>query len=132
GQSDDKNFVPVNSELTEISEAKEERLETHNRVCPAGAHKTVGRGDDTLAPQTNRSIRGWILYDGNCRSCTASARRFDRICRRLGFLFLPLQTNWVMKRLGLEHGAPLEETRVLTSDGRDIGGAAALIFLARQ
>jgi predicted DCC family thiol-disulfide oxidoreductase YuxK len=37
-----------------------------------------------------------------------------------------------MKRLDLEPSAPLEEMRVLTADGRDIGGADAVIFLARQ
>jgi hypothetical protein len=37
-----------------------------------------------------------------------------------------------MKRLNLEPGAPLEEMRVLTSDGREIGGAEAVIFLGRQ
>jgi predicted DCC family thiol-disulfide oxidoreductase YuxK len=120
----------MNSEITEITETKEERSQRHDHVCPAGAHETAER--ETLVPQTNRSFRGWILYDGDCRSCTASARRFDRIFRSRRFLFLPLQTNWVMKRLDLEPGAPLEEMRVLTSDGRDIGGADAVIFLARQ
>src|SRR5947208_10042115 len=67
-----------------------------------------------------------------CRSCTASARRFGRIFRRRGFLFLPLQTNWVMKRFDLEPGAPLDEMKVLTADGRDIGGGDAMIFLARH
>jgi hypothetical protein len=52
--------------------------------------------------------------------------------RRRGFLFLPLQTNWIMDRLDLEPGAPLEEMRVLTADGRNIGGADAVVFLARQ
>src|SRR5947208_14703347 len=83
------------------------------------------------APRAD-SLSGCILYDGDCSSCTASARRFDRIFRCRGFLFLPLQTNWVMKRLGLEPGMPLEEMRVLTNAGRDIGDADAVIFLARQ
>src|SRR6266567_3854149 len=78
------------------------------------------------------SFRGRILYDGDCRSCAGAAKRFERIFRRRGFLFLPLQTDWVMKRLDLEPGAPLEEMRVLTSNGRDIGGADAVIFLGRQ
>src|SRR5438874_13101189 len=122
----------MNSEITEITETTEERSQPPDRVCSAAAHEMAGRGNETLAPQTNHSFRGWILYDGDCRSCTASARRFDRTFRRRGFLFLPLQTNWVMKRLDLEPGAPLEEMRVLTSDGRDIGGADVVIFLARQ
>ena len=122
----------MNSEITEITETKEGRSRRHQHVCPASVHETAGRGYETVAPQTNRSFGGWILYDRACPSCTASARRFDRIFRRRGFLFLPLQTSWVMKRLDLEPGAPVEEMRVLTADGRDIGGADAMIFLARQ
>ncbi len=109
----------MNSEITEITEIKERRSPDR----PGGL--------EAAAPW-EKSFRGWILYDGACPSCTASARRFDRIFRRRGFLFLPLQTNWVMKRFDLEPGAPLDEMRVLTAEGRDIGGADAVIFLAWQ
>ena len=121
----------MNSQITEITETKEERSQTRHRICPAGAHET-GCREVRLAPQTNHSFRGWILYDVDCRSCAASAGGFDQIFRRRGFLFLPLQTNWVMQRLDLEPGTPLKETHVLTSDGRDIGGADAVTFLGRQ
>ncbi len=122
----------MNSDITEITETKEERSPRHDHIYPTVRHETPWRGDETLAPQTNHSFRGWILYDGACRSCTASARRFDRIFRRRGFLFLPLQTNWIMDRLDLDPGTPLEEIRVLTADGRNSGGADAVVFLARQ
>jgi predicted DCC family thiol-disulfide oxidoreductase YuxK len=115
-----------------MTETNEGQWQRHEHVCPAGAHETAWHEDETLALRTNHSFHGWILYDGACRSCAASARRFDRIFRRRGFLFLPLQTNWIMKRLDLEPGAPLEEMRLLTADGRDIGGADAVIFLAHQ
>ena len=118
----------MNSEITEITETKEEQWQRTDELCRA--HETADC--ETLAPRTTCSFRGGILYDGDCRSCTASARRFDRIFRRRGFLFLPLHTDWVIKRLDLEPRAPLEEVRVLTSDGRDIGGTIAVIFLARQ
>src|SRR5437763_811822 len=109
----------MNSELTEKTDIKEWRSSER----PGGLGAAAPRAD---------SFGGWIVYDRDCSSCTASARRFDRIFRRRGFLFLPLQTDWVMKRLDLEPGAPLEEMRVLTSNGRDIGGADAVIFLGRQ
>ena len=109
----------MNSELTEKTDIKE--WQSLDRL-----------GELEVAAPWDDSFRGWILYDGDCRSCTASARRFDRIFRCRGFLFLPLQTNWAMKRIGLEPGMPLEEMRVLTNAGRDIGGADAVIFLARQ
>jgi predicted DCC family thiol-disulfide oxidoreductase YuxK len=122
----------MNSQITERTESKEERWQRHGHVCPAGPRETAWRGAEILAPRTNHSFHGWILFDGACRSCTASARRFDRIFRRRGFLFLPLQTTWVVQRLDLKPGAPLEEMRVLTAGGRDLGGADAVIFLARQ
>jgi predicted DCC family thiol-disulfide oxidoreductase YuxK len=122
----------MNSEITEITETNEGRWQRHEHLCPAGAHETAWREDETLALQTNHSFRGWILYDGACRSCAASARRFHRIFRRRGFLFFPLQTSRVMHRLDLEPCAPLKEMRVLTPDGRDIGGADAVVFLALQ
>src|SRR4029077_2579180 len=120
------------SERTEITETKEERWPRHKHVCPAGAHQTAWREEETLAPQTNHSFRGWILYDGACRSCTASARRFDRIFRRRGFLFLPLQTNWIMDRLDLDPRRPLVAIGLLAAYGPGLGGADAVVFLARQ
>jgi predicted DCC family thiol-disulfide oxidoreductase YuxK len=122
----------MDSQITEITEIREDQSQRHHHASPITVRETAGRGNEILALQTNHSFRGWILYDGDCPSCTASARRFDRIFRRRSFLFLPLQTSWVMKRLDLEPGAPLEEMRVLISDGRDIGGADAVIFLGRQ
>jgi predicted DCC family thiol-disulfide oxidoreductase YuxK len=122
----------MNSEITEITETKEGQWQRHEHVWLAGGYQTVWHKDETFALRTHHSFRGWILYDGACRSCAASARRFDRIFRRRGFLFLPLQTNWIRERLDLEPGAPLEEMRLLTADGRDIGGTDAVIFLARQ
>ncbi len=109
----------MNSELTEKTDIK-------------GSRSSYRAGSmEATAPRAD-SCRDWILYDGDCRSCAGSAKRFERIFRRRGFLFLPLQTDWVMKRLDLEPGAPLEEMRVLTSDARDLGGANAVIFLGRQ
>ena len=110
----------MNSELTENTDVKESR----SPGCPEGL--------GAVPPPQANFFRGWILYDGACRSCAATAKRFDRIFRRRSFFFLPLQTNWVMQRLVLEHGAPLAEMRVLTADDRDIGGTDAVIFLARQ
>jgi predicted DCC family thiol-disulfide oxidoreductase YuxK len=120
----------MNSEMTEITETKEGRFfDRPGRFACALVEPTAWR--KPAAPWAG-SFRGWILYDHDCRSCTASARRFDQIFRRRGFFFLPLQTSWVMNRLGLEPGTPLEEMRVLTAGGHDIGGADAVIFLARQ
>ena len=121
----------MNSELTEKTDIKEHQgiPRRHPRRSRKNLHLSI------LPPKDSESasaFRGWILYDGDCPSCTASARRFDRIFRRRGFVFLPLQTKWVMQQLGLEPGAPLEEMHVLTNGNQDIAGVDAVIFLARQ
>ena len=133
----------MNSELTEKTDIKERppppaasksaENSGRYRINPnAPLHPMRGRVRCPERVNHSDSFRGWILYDGACASCSASARRFDRIFRRRGFFFLPLQTEWVMQRLGLEAGAPLEEMHVLTNEGQDIAGADAVIFLARQ
>src|SRR6188474_3757604 len=119
----------MNSELTEKTDIREARVERPARGLPGNPYPSFPQAQDR---ESEASFRGWILYDGDCPSCTASARRFDRMFRRRGFLFLPLQTEWVMQRFALEPGAPLEEMHVLTNDGQDIAGAKAVIFLARQ
>src|SRR5437867_2283662 len=129
----------MNSELTEKTENKEwQSLDCPGGLASGSVEPTLrpgsptGRkrvGKDAAAPWAG-SFRGWILYDGDCPSCTASARRFDRIFRRRGFLFLPLLTNWVMNRLDLEPGTLLDEMRALLAVGRDLGRVSALLFLA--
>src|SRR5439155_20981869 len=121
GDTKMKNFSSSHSDLTEMTELKEGR----SPDCPGGL--------ETAAPWTNKPIpSGWILYDGQCRHCVAAAQQFERWFARRGFHFLPLQTPWIQERLGLDPGAPLEEMRVLTKDGHDIGGADAVIFLAQR
>jgi predicted DCC family thiol-disulfide oxidoreductase YuxK len=127
----------MNSELTEKTDIREafsgqglagRPQNLHSCLLPAGKGTSWRQKDVENAS----SFRGWILYDYACPSCTASARRFAGIFRGRGFLFLPLQTEWVRQQLGRDPGAPLEEMHVLTSQGQDIAGADAIIFLARQ
>jgi predicted DCC family thiol-disulfide oxidoreductase YuxK len=125
-----KKICSMISELTAITDIKE--LKPARRRLKGRARRTLDPSREPRSARARDSFRGWILYDGECSSCTGSARRFDPIFRRRGFFFLPLQTSWVLKRLGLDHGTPLEEMHVLTADDRDICGADALIFLAGQ
>ena len=71
----------------------------------------------------------WVLYDGNCRLCIGLARRFGPVVRRMGFRLAPLQTPWVVDHLW--RGGE-DEMKVLTHDGRTLGGAEALIYLASR
>jgi hypothetical protein len=76
----------------------------------------------TKRSETTESIplRGWILYDGECRFCRSLARRFGKTFDRRGFRFTPFQS-----------GPRPSEMRVRTTDDRDFGGADAVVFLSR-
>ncbi|CAN5682971.1 hypothetical protein BH20VER1_BH20VER1_30940 [soil metagenome] len=76
--------------------------------------------------------RGWILYDRDCRACSAFARRATPTFARRGFEFAALQEPWVQQQLGLTQEEALREMRVLSRDGGTHGGADAVIFLAHQ
>ena len=77
---------------------------------------------------------GWVVYDGDCGVCAGLARRFRRVLERRGFALAPIQSPWMSSRLRFSYGIPLEklldEMRVLTPDGRALGGADAVLFLA--
>jgi len=75
---------------------------------------------------------GLIFYDGQCPSCRGLADRFETRLRRRGFRLVPLQADGVQERLGLSPEELLHELRVLMVDGRLLGGADALIYLAGQ
>jgi predicted DCC family thiol-disulfide oxidoreductase YuxK len=70
------------------------------------------------------SNRGSILYDAECRMCREMMRRFEKTFTSHGFAFAPLRSE-------LQPGESPTEMRVRTVDGRDFGGAEAVVFLAR-
>jgi predicted DCC family thiol-disulfide oxidoreductase YuxK len=79
----------------------------------------------------SESFRGWIFYDSGCEFCRNLARRFGSTCTRRGFRFAPFQSPWLAPEMNLPPGAPLSEMRVRMADGRDFGGADAVVFLSR-
>src|SRR5688572_22874409 len=87
---------------------------------------------DTTENSDSGPAGGWIFYDNDCRSCSHLARRLGRVLARRGFTFEPLQTPWVQRALGLSPAEALAEMRVLTREGRTLGGADAIVFLARR
>ena len=77
-------------------------------------------------------LQGWVLYDGDCPFCRRWAARFEKTLTRRGFDLAPLQSPWVAECLDLTAPGRWNEMHVLTADGRDYGGADALLFLARR
>jgi predicted DCC family thiol-disulfide oxidoreductase YuxK len=79
-----------------------------------------------------RAGRGWIFFDAQCPFCLGLARRFGPVLEPRGFGLAALQDPRVLPLLDLPPGQLLLEMRVLTAEGRQLGGADALIYLAGQ
>ena len=79
---------------------------------------------------------GWLVYDGDCALCTRLVRWFRRPLEVRGYALVPLQSPWIAARLHISYSvAPedlLKEMRVLTADGRCLGGSDAVLHLARE
>ena len=78
-----------------------------------------------------KAKNGWVLYDGECRICLGVVRRWGRALRERGFECIPLQTPWVREQLNLPDHILMREMRVLNPAGKVIGGADAVLLLAR-
>jgi predicted DCC family thiol-disulfide oxidoreductase YuxK len=79
-----------------------------------------------------RHARGWLFYDANCNFCSNIARWLSPVLFRRGFSVAPLQDPRVGPLLGLTPSDLLHELKFLLSDGSQIGGASAVIAVARE
>src|SRR6185437_1185490 len=86
----------------------------------------------TMNLKREETNRGWVLYDGECPFCIASAKRFTPLLHRHGFDLAALQAPSVQERLGLESGELLVEMKLLATNGQIFGGADALLQIARR
>jgi predicted DCC family thiol-disulfide oxidoreductase YuxK len=91
-----------------------------------------GTNATTMNSKREETNRGWVLYDGECPLCIASAKKFAPLLHRHGFDFAPLQTRWVQERLGLKPDELLAEMKLLTDEGKVFGGADAVLQIARK
>ncbi len=75
---------------------------------------------------------GWVFFDGDCSFCMSIARRLRPVLEPRGFGIATLQDPRVREQLSIPERELLAELRVLAHDGRQFGGADAIIYLARQ
>ena len=94
-------------------------------ACPVGP---PGRGGE----RGGYTPAGWVFYDGACSLCTRTARLFAGTLLRRNFRLAPLQRGWVQERLGVGLAQALTEMRVVTATGTILGGADALVYVARR
>jgi predicted DCC family thiol-disulfide oxidoreductase YuxK len=79
-----------------------------------------------------RHAKGWLFFDAECGFCIRIARWLAPILERRGFGVAPLQDPRVGALLGMSRQQLLLELRFLLSDGRQFGGADAVLAVARE
>jgi predicted DCC family thiol-disulfide oxidoreductase YuxK len=78
-----------------------------------------------------RDWRGSVFYDADCSFCARWANRCRRLLERNGFALVPLQSREARLTLTVLETDLLAEMRVRTADGLVLGGADALVHLAK-
>ena len=79
-----------------------------------------------------RHAKGWLFFDAECGFCTHLARWIAPILGRRRMAVAPLQDPRVVALLGMNKELLLMELRFLLSDGKQYGGADAVIAVARE
>lgn len=74
----------------------------------------------------------WALYDHQCPVCRSIVGRWRRVFEARRIEFAPLQAPWVRERLGLSPGRLPDEMKLLTPDGRVLGGPDAIAWMCRR
>ncbi|HVH50020.1 MAG TPA: DCC1-like thiol-disulfide oxidoreductase family protein [Candidatus Bathyarchaeia archaeon] len=87
---------------------------------------------DEFTDRKERSARGWLFFDAECRFCTRIARWLAPTLRIRGMGVAPLQDPRVGALLGMSRRELLKELRFLMSDGTHSGGAKAVLAVARE
>jgi predicted DCC family thiol-disulfide oxidoreductase YuxK len=87
---------------------------------------------DMTDSKGRRARAGWLFYDADCPFCVRIARRFARVLVPRGFALAPLQDPRVAGLLGLPETELLREMRLLSGEGKQYGGADAVVFVARE
>lgn len=73
-----------------------------------------------------------IYYDDDCHICRDLLRRFGRTLARRRFRFVPLQSPDAARVLGVPEQHLLDEMRVRLDNGAVLGGASAVLAIARR
>lgn len=87
---------------------------------------------DEFTDRKERSARGWLFFDADCRFCTRTAHWLAPILRRRGLGVAPLQDPRVGALLGMSRRELLKELRFLMSNGIHRGGASAVLAVAQE
>jgi predicted DCC family thiol-disulfide oxidoreductase YuxK len=79
-----------------------------------------------------KKSKGILLFDGECALCVRLAGRWSPPLYRRGFALSPLQSPGMRERLGMKPGELFGEMKLIMADGAVVGGADAVICLAKH
>jgi predicted DCC family thiol-disulfide oxidoreductase YuxK len=85
---------------------------------------------DNTVSRPERMPPNVIFYDGTCSFCSAAAARWRATLERRRFELRPLQSAGAAQRLRIREDQLLDEVKLLTADGRVLGGADAIVHVA--
>src|SRR5271155_2919583 len=105
------------------------RREAGNRLFLAPMISLITEMTDSKG---RKARRGWVFFDGDCAFCMSVARRLRPVLEPRGFGIATLQDSRAREQLSVAPDELLAELRLLTSDGRQFGGADAIVFIARR
>jgi len=87
---------------------------------------------DEFTDRKEKTAPGWLFFDAECEFCTRMARWVAPILLPRGLGVAALQDPRVGALLGLKREELLTELRFLLSDGKQFGGVAAVVAVARE
>ena len=104
-----------------------------NSMTDASSTKAATVAVNTLPGPDERPAADVVLYDGNCRICTAQIRRLARWDSGQRLAFLSLHDPVVAQRYpDLSYDALMQDMYVVDISGRRHRGAAAVRYLSRR
>ena len=83
-------------------------------------------------PADDSTIKGWVLYDGDCGFCSRWVPFWEQTLARRGFRIAPLQAEWVAEKFALSQDKLTADLRLLLASGDSRTGAEVYRYLMRR
>ena len=78
------------------------------------------------------SVKGWVLYDGDCGFCSRWVPHWSGVLGRRGFAIAPLQAAWVGETMQMSIEELSTDVRLLFAAGEHLKGADVYRYLMRR
>ena len=91
----------------------------------------LGKGI-SVNTEITENVQGYIFYDDQCGFCCLGVRLLHQRLLRAGYHFVPMQAGWALNALHVPSADSLGEMKLLTPDGKIVGGAEVWGEIARH